>query len=54
MAQLENVHSVLRLNYETLRGFDFIGLTERCKTYLYENVFTVRVAHNTKRPAHLN
>jgi hypothetical protein len=32
VAQLDNVHSVLRLNYETLRRPIFIGLAERRKT----------------------
>jgi hypothetical protein len=33
VAQLDNVHSVLRLNYETLRGLISFGLAERCKNY---------------------
>ena len=33
MAQLDNVHSVLGLNYE---GVEFIGLAERHKTYFSE------------------
>jgi hypothetical protein len=33
VAQLDDVHSVLRLNYETLRGLISLALAERCKTY---------------------
>ena len=33
MAQLDDVHSVLRLNYEDSERSDFIGPADRRKTY---------------------
>jgi hypothetical protein len=36
VAQLVNVHSVLRLNYETLRGFDFHSSPSVAKLAAFE------------------